>query len=70
METLKYKVITRKNQYKEYFNLLEQLVFSGSKNRNTKDEIALLLLLIEKWDAEHISTTELDPIQFLISEPE
>ncbi|MEO5996129.1 MAG: transcriptional regulator [Chitinophagaceae bacterium] len=67
METLKYKVITSKNQYKEYCNLLEQLVFSDSKDRNTKDEIALLTLLIEKWDAEHLSYTELDPIQLLHS---
>jgi HTH-type transcriptional regulator/antitoxin HigA len=67
MQTLKYKVITSKNQYKEYCNVLEQLVFSGSKDRNTKDEIALLTLLIERWDAEHISSSELDPIQLLHS---
>lgn len=67
METLKYKVITGKNQYKEYCNALEKLVFSGLKDRNTKDEIALLTLLIEKWDAEHIASTELDPIQLLQS---
>ncbi len=67
METLKYKVITSKNQYKEYCNYLEQLVLSDSKDRNTKDEIALLTLLIEKWDTEHISSIELDPIQLLHS---
>ena len=67
METLKYRVIANKNQYKEYSNILEQLVFSGAKDKNTKDEIALLTLLIEKWDAEHISATELDPIQLLHS---
>jgi HTH-type transcriptional regulator/antitoxin HigA len=67
METLKYKVITSKNQYKDYCNLLEQLVFSDAKNRKTKDEIALLTLLIEKWDAEHIPSTALDPIQLLHS---
>ena len=67
METLKYKVITSKNQYKEYCKALEQLVFSGSKDRSTKDEIALLTLLIEKWDAEHILSTELDPVQLLHS---
>lgn len=67
MKTLKYKVITGKNQYKEYCNVLENLVFSGLKDRNTKDEIALLTLLIEKWDAEHIASTELDPIQLLQS---
>lgn len=67
METLKYKVITSKNQYKEYCNALENLVFSGAKDRNTKDEITLITLLIEKWDAEHISFNELDPVQLLHS---
>lgn len=67
METLKYKVITNKSQYKEYCSFLEQLLFSGSKSRNTKDEIALLTLLIEKWDAEHNTFSELDPIQLLHS---
>lgn len=67
METLKYKVIANKNQYKEYCNVLEELVFSSAKDKNTKDEIALLTLLIEKWDAEHISYSELDPVQLLHS---
>lgn len=67
METLKYKVIAKKSQYKEYCSVLEQLVFSGAKDKNTKDEIALLTLLIEKWDAEHISSIELDPVQLLHS---
>ncbi len=67
MEILKYKVITNRSQYKKYCGILEQLIFSGLKNRNTKDEIALLTLLIEKWDAEHISLSELDPIQLLHS---
>ena len=67
MATLKYKVITSKTQYKEYSNVLEELVFSGSKDRDTKDEIALLTLLIEKWDTEHNSFDELDPVQLLHS---
>jgi HTH-type transcriptional regulator/antitoxin HigA len=67
MATLKYKVITSKAQYKEYSNTLEELVFSGGKDRNTKDEIALLTLLIEKWDAEHNTFDELDPVQLLHS---
>jgi HTH-type transcriptional regulator/antitoxin HigA len=67
MATLKYKVITSKAQYKEYSNTLEELVFSGSKDRNTKDEIALLTLLIEKWDTEHNTFDELDPVQLLHS---
>jgi len=67
METLKYKVITSIAQYKKYCNTLEALVFSDAKDKNTKDEIALLTLLIEKWDADHLSTTDLDPIQLLQS---
>lgn len=67
MATLKYKVITSKSQYKEYSNVLEGLVFSSSKDRNTKDEIALLTLLIEKWDAEHNTFDALDPIPLLHS---
>jgi len=67
MANLKYKVITSKTLYKEYSNALEELVFSGSKDRNAKDEIALLTLLIEKWDAEHNTFDELDPIQLLHS---
>ena len=63
MTTLKYKVINSKSQYKEYCNILEELVFSNPKDRAIKDEIALLTVLIEKWDAEHISIPESDPIQ-------
>ncbi len=67
MATLTYKVITSKTQYKEYIHVLEELVFSGSKDRATKDEIALLTLLIEKWDAEHNSFEEVDPVRLLHS---
>ena len=67
MQTLKYKVITNKNQYKEYCNALEQLAFSGLKDRNTKDEMALLTVLIERWDAEHNTFEDADPVQLLQS---
>lgn len=67
METLKYKVITSKNQYNTYCNVLEELVFSGAKDRNTKDEIALLTLLIETWDASRLSATSLDPVELIQS---
>lgn len=67
MATLKYKVITSKARYKAYCQQLEQLVFSGLKDRDTKDEIALLTVLIQKWDAEHSTLIELDPVQLLYS---
>lgn len=64
---MKYKVITSKAQYREYCNILEELVFSGIKTRDVKDEIALLTLLIEKWDADHSTFNDLDPVQLLHS---
>lgn len=67
MAKLIYKVITSKKQYREYCSVLEQLVFSGAKDRNTKDEIALLTLLIEKWDNDHILSVDADPVQLLYS---
>ena len=67
MAALKYKVITSKTQYKEYSNALEDLLFSGVKDRNTKDEIALLTLLIERWDADHNTFDDLDPAALLRS---
>ncbi|MCF3107558.1 transcriptional regulator [Niabella sp. CC-SYL272] len=67
MAALKYKVITSKTQYRDYCNALEQLLFSGNKDRDTKDEIALLTLLIEKWDEVHNTFEELNPIQLLQS---
>jgi len=67
MEVLKYKVISSKTQYKEYCNLLENLVFATSRSKNLNDEIDLLTLLIEKWDAEHNSFKEFDPVKLLQS---
>jgi len=67
MEVLKYKVISTKAQYKDYCKKLEALVFSQVKNKNLNDEIALLTLLIEKWDNEHSTFNELDPVQLLKS---
>jgi len=67
MATLKYKVITSKIQCKKNSNVLEQLIFSEAKNRNTNDEIALLTVLIEKWDVKHNSFEEVDPIRLLHS---
>ena len=67
METLKYKVIKSKAQYNDYCNKLEALVFADAKDKSIKDEIELLTVLIEKWDAEHNTFDEIDPIQLLHS---
>ena len=67
MATLKYKVITSKTQYNQYCDILEELVFSSLKDRDTKDEIELLTVLIEKWDDDHNSFNDVDPIRLLRS---
>jgi HTH-type transcriptional regulator/antitoxin HigA len=67
METLKYKIIKSKLQYTQYCKQLETLLDSGSKSKATKDEIDLLTLLIEKYDDEHNTFVEVDPIRLLHS---
>ena len=67
MEVLKYKVISSNTQYKEYSKILENLIFNELKSKNLHDEIALLTLLIEKWDNDHNSFNGLDPVQLLHS---
>ena len=62
---LKYKVIKSKNQYREYCGMLEELVLSEKKAKSIQDEIDLLTLLIEKWDAEHNTFYESDPVKVL-----
>ncbi|HXB12782.1 MAG TPA: transcriptional regulator [Bacteroidia bacterium] len=65
--TLKYKVITTKEQYFKYCNILEKLVCDTGHTKQTQDEIDLLTLLIETWDNEHSTLKELDPVQLLKS---
>ncbi len=67
METLKYKIIKSKTQYKEYCKTLEELVDSNSKSKAATDEIGLLTLLIEKWDEDHTTFNDVDPIRLLQS---
>lgn len=67
MATLKYKVIKSKTQYKEYCKTLENLIATNSKSKDEKEEIELLTLLIEKWDEEHNSFTDVDPVTLLHS---
>jgi HTH-type transcriptional regulator/antitoxin HigA len=52
-------------QYKEYCNALEELVMAKKKTRDHRDAIDLLTLLIEKWDEEHNSLSEADPVEIL-----
>lgn len=63
MEKLKYVIIKTKKQYNEYCNILENLTMLNKKTNN--DEIELLNLLIEKWDSDHNSFDELNPIELI-----
>lgn len=65
METLQYKIIKTDAQYNRYCNTMETLVDSGKKTKAIQDEIELLTLLIEKYDTEHNSFDDADPIELL-----
>lgn len=65
METLKYTVIKTIEQYNNYCNFLEDLLTKASPAFD--DEIELLTLLIEKWDNEHNSLNDLDPVELIKS---
>lgn len=65
MESLKYTVIKSKEQYNKYCNFLEDLI--TQTDDEAQDEIELLTLLIEKWDYENNTFTDLNPIELLKS---
>ena len=67
MKTLKYTVIKSVSQYNTYCNALEDLLENNEKSQDSVEEIELLTLLIEKWDAEHSTLTEVNPIELLHS---
>jgi len=66
METLKYKVIKTKTQYNQYCKELENLL-EKEGGKKVQDEVDLLTLLIEKWDNDHNTFEEVDPIRLLSS---
>ena len=67
MPSLQYKIIKTDAQYNKYCNALEALVDSGKKTKSVQGEIELLTLLIEKYDAEHNTFDDADPIELLKS---
>jgi len=68
METtsIKYTIIKNKSQYNQYCDQLETLL-TGKQDETMQDEIDLLTLLIEKYDEEHNTFKETDPIALLRS---
>ena len=67
MESLKYKIIKTRKQYVQYCCALEELHKKNDKNKNIKDEVEMLTFLIEKWDEEHNTFDDIDPIMLLKS---
>jgi HTH-type transcriptional regulator/antitoxin HigA len=64
MPTQKYTVIKTASQYNQYCRILEELV-DKEETQAINAEIDLLTLLIEKWDEEHNTFEESDPIELL-----
>ncbi len=67
MKSIKITIIKSETQYKAYCDALEKLLEKGGNSKDVQDEIELLTLLIEKWDAEHSTLNELDPVELLHS---
>jgi HTH-type transcriptional regulator/antitoxin HigA len=65
METLKYTIIKTEEQYNNYCDALENLLVKDDSKY--MDEIELLTLLIEKWDNEHNSFNDLNPVELIKS---
>jgi HTH-type transcriptional regulator/antitoxin HigA len=62
---IKYTIIKNKSQYDQYCDQLETLLLEN--NETLHDEIDLLTLLVEKYDEEHNTFKEIDPITLLRS---
>lgn len=67
MDSLKYTVIKNRKQYNEYCRILDQLIEPDESTKEQDEEIQLLTVLIEKWDAEHSHFKDLDPVEIIRS---
>jgi HTH-type transcriptional regulator / antitoxin HigA len=65
METLKYKVIKTHEQYKEYSGILEEMI--ERSDPEAQEEIELLTLLIWRWEQDHNSFIDSNPVELLKS---
>lgn len=66
MASLKYTVIKNEEQYYQYCEILEKIVFQKGEGEH-EEEIELLTLLIDTWDREHQFDEDLDPVQLIKS---
>jgi HTH-type transcriptional regulator/antitoxin HigA len=70
MEALRHKIIKTESQYINYCNELEEILDSGDSGKKTnaaEDEIELFTFLIEKYDQEHNTLADANPIELLKS---
>ncbi|MEI6681764.1 MAG: helix-turn-helix domain-containing protein [Bacteroidota bacterium] len=67
LKSNKITIIKSETQYKAYCEALEKLLEHGRISKDVQDEIDLLTLLIEKWDVEHSTFNEVDPVALLHS---
>lgn len=65
MPALKFTVIKSRKQYNAYCSLLEAMQVTGKLSADARKEKELLTVLIEKWDADHNTLPDLDPVQLL-----
>ena len=65
MQKTPYKVIKTREQYYEYCRIHEKMVFED--DALYEDEIELLELLIDKWDQDHNTMEDLDPVELIKS---
>ena len=63
MNTLKYKLIKSEEQYYQYCRILKRHVID--EHEKNEDEIELLELLIDKWDQDHNTMEDVDPVELL-----
>lgn len=65
--SLKYTVIKSRDQYNEYCRKLEDLASQPSHmdDEAIQQEVELLTVLIEKWDAQNTPQPDVDPVELL-----
>lgn len=66
MDTLPFKVIKTNKQYFKYCDLVWEMLHIEKKTKYDEDVIDLLTVLIEKWDDDHRTFEDADPVELLI----
>lgn len=62
---IKLKVIKTPEQYHQYCDEVERLTSLEQVSAENEEDIELLTVLIEKWDDEHSTSTDIPPVEML-----